>query len=263
MIDSIGWGNAPTEFTEESPASVLENGKSLERYPGGEEGNAQDRNDNSKDFFLAFAPSPQNSGSIPTPSEDQPVAISLSGPTSVEPGSAFSYTLTIANVSTEDLPNTTVEMLIPLELIVKDLTESVTLDEQELLWQVGDLPAGDEQSMTLNMEAPWAYLDFLIDTLFASSGDGNVNVFASLVLTRIEGGIIAEIVETSGMSTHTVFPGFIDMHGDMIEHELEPKTRLYFEQFWQCSSCKQIYWEGSHVKHMTALTDEVLNSEAD
>ena len=46
-----------------------------------------------------------------------------------------------------------------------------------------------------------------------------------------------------------------------IEHELEPKTRLYFDQFWQCTGCRQIYWEGSHVKHMIRLTDEVLNSE--
>jgi len=48
-----------------------------------------------------------------------------------------------------------------------------------------------------------------------------------------------------------------------IEHRLEPKTRLYYNDFWQCSSCEQIYWEGSHVKHMIALTDEVLNSQAD
>jgi uncharacterized protein with PIN domain len=47
-----------------------------------------------------------------------------------------------------------------------------------------------------------------------------------------------------------------------IEHRLEPKTRLYFDDFWQCSSCNQIYWEGSHVKHMMALTDEVLNPES-
>jgi uncharacterized protein with PIN domain len=47
-----------------------------------------------------------------------------------------------------------------------------------------------------------------------------------------------------------------------IADQLEPKTRKYFDTFWQCSSCGQIYWEGSHVKHMLELTDEVLNSEA-
>ena len=50
---------------------------------------------------------------------------------------------------------------------------------------------------------------------------------------------------------------------EMIEHVLEPKTRLYFDDFWQCDSCGQVYWEGSHVAHMSRLTDEVLNSEPD
>jgi alpha-D-ribose 1-methylphosphonate 5-triphosphate diphosphatase len=45
---------------------------------------------------------------------------------------------------------------------------------------------------------------------------------------RIENGVIAEIVETQGTPTHTVFPGFIDMHGDMIEHELEPRPGVDF-----------------------------------
>ncbi len=47
-----------------------------------------------------------------------------------------------------------------------------------------------------------------------------------------------------------------------VEHLLEPKTRQYFDKFWQCTSCGQVYWEGSHVKHMLKLTDEVLNSES-
>jgi uncharacterized protein with PIN domain/sulfur carrier protein ThiS len=45
-----------------------------------------------------------------------------------------------------------------------------------------------------------------------------------------------------------------------IVDQLEPKTRRYYNTFWQCTSCDQIYWEGSHVKHMIRLTDEVLNS---
>lgn len=46
---------------------------------------------------------------------------------------------------------------------------------------------------------------------------------------RIENGVIAEIVESAGQpSSFTVFPGFIDMHGDMIELELEPRPRVDF-----------------------------------
>lgn len=46
---------------------------------------------------------------------------------------------------------------------------------------------------------------------------------------RIENGVIAEIVENVGEpSGFTVFPGFIDMHGDMIELELEPRPKVDF-----------------------------------
>lgn len=46
---------------------------------------------------------------------------------------------------------------------------------------------------------------------------------------RIENGVITEITESAGQpSGFTVFPGFIDMHGDMIEMELEPRPKVDF-----------------------------------
>lgn len=50
---------------------------------------------------------------------------------------------------------------------------------------------------------------------------------------RVEAGHIAEIREApvaEGLRApgHTVMPGFIDMHGDMIEQELEPRARVDF-----------------------------------
>lgn len=46
---------------------------------------------------------------------------------------------------------------------------------------------------------------------------------------RIDNGVIAEITESSGApSGCTVFPGFVDMHGDMIELELEPRPKVDF-----------------------------------
>lgn len=35
-----------------------------------------------------------------------------------------------------------------------------------------------------------------------------------------------------------------------ILHRLQPKTRLYYEEFYCCSDCRQIYWEGSHVDNI-------------
>ena len=50
---------------------------------------------------------------------------------------------------------------------------------------------------------------------------------------RVEDGLIAEIVEgpvPGGLDCAdlTLFPGFVDMHGDMIELELEPRARVDF-----------------------------------
>jgi uncharacterized protein with PIN domain len=36
-------------------------------------------------------------------------------------------------------------------------------------------------------------------------------------------------------------------------HLLEPKTRKYFNDFFQCRSCAQVYWQGSHFKAITRL----------
>ncbi len=33
-------------------------------------------------------------------------------------------------------------------------------------------------------------------------------------------------------------------------HRLEPKTRLYYDEFRLCPVCRRIYWRGSHQEHM-------------
>ncbi len=37
-----------------------------------------------------------------------------------------------------------------------------------------------------------------------------------------------------------------------ILHLLEPKTKMYFQSFYRCPSCRRIYWQGSHHKRMQA-----------
>jgi uncharacterized protein with PIN domain len=41
-----------------------------------------------------------------------------------------------------------------------------------------------------------------------------------------------------------------------INHRLELKTRLYYEDFRICEHCRQIYWQGSHFRKMRALIGE-------
>lgn len=41
---------------------------------------------------------------------------------------------------------------------------------------------------------------------------------------------------------------------------LEPKTRRYYEEFYQCTTCQRIYWDGSHMENMRRRYDGLLAS---
>lgn len=43
---------------------------------------------------------------------------------------------------------------------------------------------------------------------------------------------------------------------------LEPKTKVYYEEFVRCPVCDQIYWQGSHFERMQAMLSEIT-TEAD
>jgi uncharacterized protein len=38
---------------------------------------------------------------------------------------------------------------------------------------------------------------------------------------------------------------------------LPPKVAEHVEQFWQCNSCKKIYWAGTHIRNVEKLVDEI------
>src|SRR3954449_2935095 len=62
VIDAIGWGDATNGFVEGTAAVTPPAGSSLERAPGGVLGNGSDTNENSIDWFVQPAPSPQGLG---------------------------------------------------------------------------------------------------------------------------------------------------------------------------------------------------------
>jgi len=41
--------------------------------------------------------------------------------------------------------------------------------------------------------------------------------------------------------------------------KLLPKTRQYYEEFYQCKSCERIYWKGSHYIKMQRFMDDFLS----
>ncbi len=43
---------------------------------------------------------------------------------------------------------------------------------------------------------------------------------------------------------------------------LPPKTRRYYDEFWQCRRCQKIYWQGSHYQRMRQFVERVISNNA-
>lgn len=69
---------------------------------------------------------------------------------------------------------------------------------------------------------------------------------------------IKEVMQFFGLSNLPMaFTRCLSCNGELemvakedIWHLLEPKTKLYFEDFSRCSKCQKIYWEGCHYDRM-------------
>ncbi len=46
-----------------------------------------------------------------------------------------------------------------------------------------------------------------------------------------------------------------------IAHLLKPKTNKYFNEFFQCTTCKKVYWEGSHFQKIMERISLIQNSK--
>lgn len=45
----------------------------------------------------------------------------------------------------------------------------------------------------------------------------------------------------------------VEVPKESVLAQLPPKTRQYFEQFYQCTGCRRVYWKGSHYDRMQAF----------
>ncbi len=66
-IDAVGWGDAVNGFVEGTAATAPAAGSSIERRPGGIDGNTFDSNDNATDFVVNSAPEGRNLEADPLP----------------------------------------------------------------------------------------------------------------------------------------------------------------------------------------------------
>lgn len=42
-----------------------------------------------------------------------------------------------------------------------------------------------------------------------------------------------------------------------VVHRLPENTRLHFNEFWQCASCRRVYWKGSHYDRMQQIVQQI------
>lgn len=45
-----------------------------------------------------------------------------------------------------------------------------------------------------------------------------------------------------------------------IQEQLEPLTKKYFQKFYQCTSCHQIYWQGSHYHKLKQWIEQISST---
>lgn len=49
-----------------------------------------------------------------------------------------------------------------------------------------------------------------------------------------------------------------DVEKHTVDHQLQPRTRQYYDRFRRCTACGQAYWRGSHFERMERLCEEFL-----
>ena len=55
----------------------------------------------------------------------------------------------------------------------------------------------------------------------------------------------------------------VQVDKEKILHRLKPKTREYFDEFFQCRDCEKIYWRGSHYEKMLDWLEEIRREMAE
>lgn len=209
-VDSLGWGSTAEMYTESVPASAMDKGVSLERKPGGTDGNATDSDQNAADFSLNEIPNPQNSGSPTTPTPEQSLVISVQAPQTAEPGSEFDYLITVENATEQTLEDVEVAFSIPEALTVSSLPEDMTLDENLVIWGVGTLANEEARSATITVTAPLTQTQVMAHSYFVQAGP--LMRFGGPLRTSIEGGSLPVEVARGLLDTEVTVEGIATMY---------------------------------------------------
>ncbi|MFQ6102543.1 MAG: lamin tail domain-containing protein, partial [Anaerolineae bacterium] len=189
-VDTLVWGNGPADFIAGSPAPAPEDGASLERLPGGDQGNWASSGDNAADFTFNPSPNPQNSGDLITPSPDERLAIRLSAPQSVEPGGELAYTIVIQNLTAGPVHDVHVVFPIPADFAVISLPTGGSQSDGWIEWTMAELDASATATDTITLRSAWTYLTTLVRGYYVEASDWPLRAYGPPLPLAIEGGAI-------------------------------------------------------------------------
>ena len=48
---------------------------------------------------------------------------------------------------------------------------------------------------------------------------------------------------------------------EQLTNELEKNTLIYYDKFWKCPNCGQVYWQGAHWKQITNTINEAKEKQ--
>lgn len=189
-VDVVGWGDAPDGAFAGAPAASPAMGSSLERLPAGAAGNGQTSGSNAADFAQQ-APNPQNTGSPLTPAPDAQLALAVSVPETITPGSEFDVTVAVTNASDTAVPAGTLALSLPIpdQFALVSGPEGGAEADGRFNWIATDLPAGDTAEFAITLQAPFTYVDVLLTDVYAEA-DGFLRAYGGPQVVAMAGGAI-------------------------------------------------------------------------
>ena len=213
-MDTLVWGEGPTDFLSGLPAPVPEGGASLERLPGGDKGNRQSTGDDAADFAINPVPSPENTGDLPTPLPVERLAIRLNTPSSVKPGSQVDYTIEIENLTGETLSDVHASLPIPASFEIVSAPSGATLTGGRIEWTVPELAAGATAAATAQLQSPSTYLTEYVRGYYVESSDGAYQAYGSPLAVAVEGGSIPIGTARTLIGETAIVEGTVTMYTD-------------------------------------------------
>jgi len=79
---------------------------------------------------------------------------------------------------------------------------------------------------------------------------------------------MAEVINRFKLGRHVrAFSRCLSCNGELrtvdkkaVEHRVPQHSRQYYEHFYECAGCAQVYWEGSHVERMRRRVRQMLDA---